>query len=170
MMGDVPIFVRPLPIGFLIYVEARPGTSGRPVARNTFNWSRNDPSLLPDFQIWSSQDLGEPTDDVCDVQKPKLGGVPKLLQPMFGTQDTANIINDLSCRFDARFPSDFACTQGQFNPYAYTNSTSTVQFCTRTGVGEEIAFPLHSDTVLTVRVRDSRGQPGPTASMIIRVP
>src|SRR5262249_24325923 len=150
-----PVFNRPLPFGFLIYVEARPGMSGRSVARTTFNWSPSDPSLLPDFQIWSSEDLGDPTEDVCDTQRPRLGGVPPLVDPMFGTQTTANTINDLSCRFDARGSSEFACTVGQFVPFAYTNPNSTVQFCTTTGIGQEVAFPLHTDTQLSVRVRDS---------------
>jgi hypothetical protein len=164
-----PIYDRPLPIGFLIYAEARPGASNRPVGRSTFNWSAGNPNLLPDFQIWASNDLGTPTAAVCDDQLPLLGGVPKLEQPQFGTQQTANIINDFSCRFDTRTASDLACTRGRFEPFAFANSTSRIQFCTRTGVGAEIAFPRGS-TKVTVRVLDSLGQPGPPASMIIRVP
>lgn len=164
-----PVYDRPLPFGFIIYVEARPGPSNRPVGRTTYNWNPGNPSLLPDFQIWASNDLGTPTAAVCDDQLPNLGGVPRLEQPQFGTQLTADIVNDLSCRFDARMASDLACTRGRFEPFSFVHSSSRIQFCTRTGVGAEIAFPRGS-TKVTVRVLDSLGQPGPTASMVIRVP
>jgi len=43
-----------------------------------------------------------------------------------------------------------------------------VQFCSELGGGAEIAFPP-GDTRVSARVTDVLGQPGPPASIIIRV-
>ena len=50
--------------------------------------------------------------------------------------------------------------------YRFIDSTSTVQFCAL--IAEPFGFPL-GDTVVTVRVRDSTGMPGPPASFVVRV-
>lgn len=170
--GGFLIYRRPTTSGFFIYVEGRPGVSNRPVARTTFNWSESDPNLLPDFQIWTSENLGaNPTDTVCDTQIPDIGGVKELDPPIFGSQTTANRINDLSCRFDARLPAsgDF-CTIDRFGNFALRNPLSSVQFCSSAGIGSEIAFPSGKDTRVTVRLRDNQGNVGPTDSIWIRVP
>jgi hypothetical protein len=170
--GGFFVYVRPLSSGFFLFAEGRPGPSNRPVARTTFNWSPDDPNLLPDFQIWVSKDLGgNPTDAVCDTQVPDIGGVKALDPPIFGSQTTANRINDLSCRFDARLPAngDF-CTIDRFGNFALRNPSSTVQFCSSAGVGAEIRFPRGVDTKVTVRLRDNQGNVGPAESMYVRIP
>jgi hypothetical protein len=43
---------------------------------------------------------------------------------------------------------------------------STVQFCAL--IAEPFGFP-EGNTVVTVRVRDASGQPGPPASFVVRV-
>ena len=128
--------------------------------------------MLPDFQIWSSRNLGaNPTDAVCDTQIPDIGGVKALDPPIFGSQATADRINDLSCRFDARLPSagDF-CTLDRFGNFALRNPISTVQFCSSTGIGSEVAFPRGVDTKVSVRLRDNAGNVGPVESIYIRIP
>jgi hypothetical protein len=171
-------FVRPSSSGFFIYVEAAPGVSRRPVATDTFNSDPNDPTVLPDLQIFPSRALGNGSAKVCDdgPDLDNLGGVPGVDPPMFGdTQAAANAINDLSCRFDARSSSGGSmtagpCTRDPFTQmYQFVNQNSTVQFCTTTGVGTEIAFPP-GDTTLTVRARDVLGQPGHAATIVVRIP
>jgi hypothetical protein len=168
----VPIFVRP-PNGFLVYVEARPGVSGRPVGTTTFAFDATDPTVLPDLQIVASRALGNGSLAVCDSGPPRsvtAGGVPAVNPPQFsGSQAVSNAINDLSCRFEARGGSSLACTRDPFTQLeAFVAAGSTVQFCTNPGVGAELAFPL-GDTTLIVRIRDVLAQPGPSASIIVRV-
>ena len=158
--------------GFFIFVEAKPGISGRPVGTVTFNSSVHDPNVLPDFQIEASRALGNGSLAVCDTgpSPSNLGGVPAVNPAVFGgSQAVSNAINDFSCRFDARTTSMLACTRDAFEQTPdFVGSDSTVQFCTTAGVGAEIAFPV-GDTILTARVRDVVGQPGPPMSIVVRV-
>ncbi len=166
-----PIFRRTLPQGFFIVLEARPGPSGKPVATSTFNWSPSDPTVLPDLQMVVSRPLGNGSTAVCDRGETPdfIGGVPAVDPPLFGgSQFAANAVNDLTCRFDARRASTDACTKNRFQEERFVNLASTVQFCTSVGVGIEMAFPP-GDTRVTARVRDSLGQPGLPASIIVRI-
>jgi hypothetical protein len=165
-------YVRP-PSGFLIYVEAHPGISGRPVGSVTFRSDPTDPNVLPDLQMVASRVLGNGSTAVCDVgpaPNQPLGGVPAVDPPMFGgSQGVSNAINDLGCRFDARGSTALACTRDPFQQVeAFVNPNSTVQFCTTAGVGSEMAFSI-GDTILTARVLDVVGQPGHPMSIVIRV-
>lgn len=172
---NAPIYHWPNPFGFFIAVEFRPGESRRPVGQSTFNHSPNNPGVLPDLQIKSDHDLGIPTLAVCDAPPNSMvGGVPRLTEDGFGgSQFAANAINDLSCRFDVRVSSAEACTfNNQSIPSYVMNQlpiVSTIQFCTTLGVGSELAFPTGSRTRITVRGRDTLGQPGPAKSMIIEI-
>jgi hypothetical protein len=163
-------FVRP-PSGFLIFLEAMPGDSRRPVGTVTFNSSATDPSILPHFQILTSRALGNGSTVICDVGPAPnaIGGVPAVVPATFGgSQAASNAINDLACRFDAR-SSLTACTRDPFTQTeGFTAAGTTVQFCTRIGVGAELAFLL-GDTILTARVLDDLNQPGPPQSIVIRV-
>lgn len=170
-LDGTPIFARSLPQGFLVVVEARPGTSGSPVGTLTENWSPTDPSILPDLQILSSRALGDGSAQVCDVVPGDLGGVPAVNPPVFqGVQWVSDAIQDLACRFAARGSSGDACTVDPVSKSSqFVQSNSTTQFCSSPGVGREIAFPS-GDTRLTVRILDRDGYPGPTASIIVRIP
>ncbi|MEO8601039.1 MAG: hypothetical protein ABI629_00535 [bacterium] len=164
-----PTFVRP-PSGFIIYIEAKPGISGRPVGSVTFASDEANPNVLPDLQIVVSRPLGNGSAAVCDDGPSPLpvGGVPAVVPPAFGgTQAASNAINDLACRFDARTTTAQACTRDGFVNYVFT-AQSTIQFCTSPGVGSELAFPA-GDTIVTARVRDVLGQPGLAKSIAIRV-
>jgi len=163
-----PTFVRPAS-GFIIYIEARPGISGLPVASVTFESSPSDPNVLPDLQVLVSRPLGDGSPAVCDDGPlPPIGGVPATKPTAFGgSQAIANAINDLGCRFDSRGSSTQACTRDSFGVYAFT-ANSTIQFCTSPGVGAELAFGI-GDTIVTARVRDIAGQPGHAKSIAIRI-
>jgi hypothetical protein len=164
------IYLRQVPQGFFIVVEARPGPSNRPVGTNTFNSIATDPDALPNFRIVVSRALGNGSSLVCDNgPDPPIGGVPAVDPPVFGgSQTVANAINDLACRFDARTTSGDACTRNASQEAAFVNSATRVQFCPQLGVGSEIAFPL-GDTRVSALVTDALGQPGFPASIIIRV-
>ena len=165
-----PTFLRPAS-GFLIYLEAKPGVSRRDVGTVTFRSDPSDPSVLPDAQFEVSRPLGNGSTAVCDRgPPPNIGGVPAVNSQGFGgSQADSNAINDLSCRFDARTASGLACTRDAFQQVeGFVSNDSTVQFCSSPGVGSEIAFPP-GDTTVTARVLDIVGQPGPPASIVIRV-
>jgi hypothetical protein len=164
-----PTFLRPAS-GFLIYFEAKPGISGRPLGTKTFNSDPTNPAVLPDFQIVTSQPLGNGSTAVCDAGASEVvGGVPAVTPPVFGgSQAVSNAINDLSCRFDVRSASTVACTRDNFHVDGFVSPASRTQFCTTLGVGAEFAFPI-GDTTLTARVLDNIGQPGPPANIVIRV-
>jgi hypothetical protein len=169
--GDgTPIYLRPLPQGFFVFVEVRRGPSNRDPGQVVFNSVADDPNALPDLQIVASRPLGNGSTRVCDdANSPPIGGVPAVNPPMFGgTQASANAINDLACRFDFRGTSDSACTRNASQEAAFIFSNSRAQYCTLAGVGAELAFPT-GDTRLTARVRDVVGAPGQPASIIIRV-
>ena len=158
-----PVFLRPLGFGFFLVVEAMPGPSGRPVGTQTFNANG-----LPNLQIVVSRPLGNGSPAVCDSMGPNIGGVPAVDPPDFGgSQASINAINDLGCRFDAR-TADLACTRNASDDPAFVATRTTVQFCPTVDIGAEIAFP-DGDTRVTARVTDASGQPGLTASIIIRV-
>lgn len=165
-----PIFERQVPNGFFLVIEARPGQGNRPVGQTTFNWQAGDPNVLPNLQIVVSRPLGNGSTKVCDDGSiPPPGGVPAINPPVFGgTQASADAINDLGCRFNARPNSDLACTRNVFQEPAFVNPATRVQFCPALGIGAEIAFPL-GDTRVTARVTDTLGQPGLPQSIIIRV-
>ena len=165
-----PIFERSSPSGFFIVVEARPGPSGRPVGTSTFNWVSTDPNVLPNLQIVVSRNLGDGSSLVCDDgPNPPIGGVPAVDPPMFGgTQQSADAINDLACRFNARVTTTDACTRNASQEGMFVNAQTKVQFCPELGVGSEIGFPL-GDTRVTARVTDVIGQPGFPASIFVRI-
>jgi hypothetical protein len=172
-----PIYQRQVPAGFLIVIEAKPGSNGRAVGTTTFNYVPGDPNSLPNLQIVASRPLGDGSQRVCDNQNnPPVGGVPAVDPPMFGgSQASADAINDLGCRFDARLSAQGgmtgagACTRNASQDPAFVSSQTKVQFCPQIGIGTELAFPIGVDTRITARVTDIVGQPGLPAAIIVRI-
>jgi hypothetical protein len=166
-----PIYERPLGYLFTVVVEAKPGPSRRPVGVNAFRYNPSDPTVRPDLEIIVSRPLGDGSLAVCDNALPMLGGIPA--SPNFNqTQAISNAINDFACRFvngtgmpGGRQIGD-ACLLFQNGEFGFANSDSTTQFCA--GIAEPFDFPS-GDTVVSVRVRDSSGVPGPPASFVVRV-
>jgi hypothetical protein len=165
-----PIYERQVGFGFFLYIEARLGPGNRPVGQQTFNSDLGDPNLLPNLQVVVSRPLGNGSSAVCDDgPDPPIGGVPATNPAMFGgSQASANAINDLGCRFNARSSSGDACTRNNQQDPGFVAAGTRVQFCPAIGVGAEMAFPV-GDTRVTARTTDTIGQPGPPASIIIRV-
>jgi hypothetical protein len=165
-----PIYERAVPQGFFVVVEGKPGPDLRPVATSTFNWLPGDPNLLPDFMIVASRLLGNGSSLVCDDgSSGPPGGVPAIHPASFGgSQASANAINDLACRFSARSNAADACTRDFSALSVFVDSSTTVQFCPRVGIGSELAFPV-GDTELTVRLRNTQGQVGFASTIVVRV-
>ncbi|MBX3025395.1 hypothetical protein KF840_10880 [bacterium] len=166
-----PIYVRPFGFSFSLVVEAKPGPSRRPVGTNAFRSDLTDPATRPDLEIIVSRPLGNGSLAVCDDMLPMIGGIPA--SPSFDlTQNISNAINDLSCRFvngsglpGGRRESE-ACTVFGNGEFGFVVKATTVQFCAL--IAEPFGFPV-GDTVVSVRVRDSSGQPGPPASFVVRI-
>ena len=152
--------------GFIIVVEVKPGKSGAEVARRVFAYVPNDPHTRPDLEIETSRDMGNGSPTVCDRQRPNIGGIPGIHPTSFAeTPKVSDAINDFACRFETFIQSDSSCTMSPNGDYSFVNKDTTTQFCML--VAHAYAFP-DGDTLLTVRVRDTDGNPGPVAHMRIR--
>jgi hypothetical protein len=169
----VPIYTRLLGFGFSLVVEGRPGTSGRPVGGIAFNHDPSDPTVLPNLLVQVNRPLGDGSRSVCDNTPPTIGGIPAIDPPDFSvTQAISDAMNDLGCRFlnglgnpGGRGATE-ACTQFSDGSFRFVNSTSTLQFCGQ--IGRPFRFPP-GDTLVSVRLRDDRGNHGPVARLIVRL-
>jgi len=163
--GGFPFYRRPLPNGFVVYVEMARPPGGLPIDTRTLS---SDPDILPAFQISSSGRLGDGSVAVCDagpVPLSPLGGVPAIAGGDFASNPRA--VNDLACRFDVRTRSGTGpCTRTGTGEDTFVDLASEVQFCGAVGAG--LALP-GGRTVLTVRGTDVLGRPGPPVSIAIIV-
>lgn len=170
--NEIRVYKRPFGSGFSLVIEARPGISGRPVGKSTF-----DGGGCPDFQIQVTRDLGEnPTEAVCDVLPTDppggvLGTNPPRLDDSF---DTCSRLNDLGCRFvdglgmavGRNCNGEQSCVRFESGEFGCVAPDATAQFCGF--VARTFEFPA-GDTLVSVRARDSQGNLGPIAQMIVRV-
>lgn len=165
-----PVYTRLSGAGFFIFVEVKPGSSGRPPGLTSPSGSDG----APDFQVEATFDLGDGSPEECDIGPAPdlpLGGVPGINPPDFDVQrpEVLSALIDFGCRFDIHTP-DSPCTNNIRDNPAYVRSDSTLQYCTAAVVGNELSFPHGKDTLLTVQVRDDRGNFGFPRSLVIRVP
>jgi hypothetical protein len=110
-----------------------------------------------------------PTSGKCDKG---MGGIPGINPPNFSPDANptpgfiSNALNDFACRFQALSPG-FACTYVDSSGGARTvNENATVQFCDT--VANVAAF-RPGDSIVTVQLRDTAGNIGPTAQIVVRV-
>lgn len=166
--SGAPIYSRPLESGFLIVVEGRPGTSGVfPGNAGTMNLPTSG-TMRPDVQIQVDRPLGNGSSAVCDATSRPIGGVPAIHPPDFGpSQSVTDALNDLACRFDVFSTSAAACTTDRLGNFSFVAAHSTKQFCAL--IGRELSF-LRGDTLVSVQLRDSRGNLGPPGQMVVRIP
>jgi hypothetical protein len=174
---------------FIIIVETNDAAVGR-----TLQVAPATPPAVPprpDLQIESGQNLTSGTSStdisVIDCQQSSLpvsqwGGIPGINAPNgppdFGpdvgpTPTITNALLDFACRFSAfsicnNNPVDHcACTEDATGNQGQPVAGSTlVQFCD--SVLRQDEFP-YGDTLLTVQLRDSSGNLGPTAQVVVRV-
>jgi hypothetical protein len=157
----VAIYQRPTRSGFRLVVEAGPGPSGRPPG---IRGTADSPTVVgqrPDLQVQADRALGDGSVQVCDDE----GGVPGFAAPDFGPSAAVTAaLSDFACRFETqRLP----CTVDALGNPAFVDQASTRQYCAL--VGREIAFPP-GNTLLTVRILDTAGNPGAQGRIILRVP
>jgi Dockerin type I domain len=169
-----PIYLRTTGSGFILVVEAQPGSSGSNPGQKLFNSVSTDPSVRPDLQILADRDLGDGNPD--DIRCPKgplpdpLAGVQSDPTLSFGpSQQVANAMNDLACRFDIHDSSSRACTINAAGNYAFASSQTLTQYCSAPVVDSSFAFPSGFDTTVAVQVRDIAGNIGNRRTIVIRV-
>jgi len=169
----VPIFDRLVGSGFLFIVEARRGTSNRPVGTVLFNSNPEDAGARPDLQIQARRKLGNGSTVVCDrgpVPDAPIGGVPSIDPPSFAiTQAISDALNDFACRFDFHITTGDACTKDELGNFAFASPLTQTQFCSVPAVGVELLFPS-GDTEVNVQVRDQGGNIGNLRTLIVRAP
>lgn len=155
--------------GFMLVIEGKPGKSGLAVGRRVFAYVPNDPKTRPDLEIESSRDMGNGSAAVCDRRRPNIGGIPGIRPANFAeTQHISDAINDFACRFETFIESGSSCTLTPTGDYSFVNKDSSTQFCMI--VARAYAFP-EGETLLSVRLRDEQGNPGPVKHMrIVRPP
>jgi len=163
----IPIFRNQVGSGFVIVVEGKPGISNMEVGRSIFRYDENDPSHRPDLEIQVDRPLGDGSVEVCDARRPKFGGVPAINPPSFAdTKEVARSLNDLSCRFETFIESNSSCTVEKTGDFSFLNpKESKVQFCLV--VARAWNFQ-DGETLVSVRLRDIEGNPGPVANFILQ--
>ena len=128
------------------------------------------PSNRPDLQIESTQDMGaSPTSGKCDKG---MGGIPGINPPNFSPDANptpgfiSNALDDFACRFQVLSPS-LPCTYIDNSGIAKPiNPATVVQFCDTVA---PIAAFRPGDSIVTVQLRDTTGNIGPTAQIVVRV-
>jgi hypothetical protein len=167
----LPFFTVLTGTGFSIVVEGAPGGSGVSVGNSAF--SADNRSAYPDLQVEVSRSLGNGSSAVCDNSGPTAGGVPAIDPPGFTpTQTNINAVNDLGCRFvdgnnqPVGRKETEACVQFRTGEHGFVSPASTVQFCGL--ITSVLQFPP-GDTLVTARLRDTGGNVGPIAQMVVRV-
>jgi hypothetical protein len=166
----IPIYSRPAGAGFSLVVEGRKGANGLDVGTDSFDSSG---AGFPDLEIVVSRALGDGSPAVCDRLPPSAGGVPAVDPPNFAaTKPVIDAVNDLACRFvdgsdvpKARGKAD-ACVLFPDGDYDFAGQGSTVQFCGF--VDAVLHFPA-GDTLVTARLLDVQGNPGPPLQIVVRI-
>ena len=166
--NGIPVYRSEVGSGFMLVVEVKAGESGYEPGRRVFAYVPEDPKVRPDLEIETSRDMGNGSPEVCDRQRPNIGGVPGINPPNFAeTQKVSNTINDFACRFETFIESDGSCTMNRNGDYSFVSKDTTTQFCMI--VARAYMFPV-GKTLLSVRVRDSEGNPGPVKQVWIYRP
>ena len=133
-----------------------------------FAYMPDDPKVRPDLEIETSRDMGNGSREVCDRKRPNIGGIPGINPPNFGeSKKISDAINDFSCRFETFIESDGSCTLKADGDYSFVSKDTTTQFCMI--VARAYMYPV-GRTLLSVRVRDTEGNPGPVKQMWIARP
>ena len=164
--NGVPVYGNFVGSGFILIVEGKPGISNLDTGRRVFAYDPNDINARPDLEIETNRDLGDGSPAVCDRRRPDIGGVPGINPPSFAnTKKVAEVLNDLACRFETFIESSGACTMNKQGEFSFIKPESNIQFCMI--VARAWNFP-QGDTLISVRLRDKEGNPGPVKTMILR--
>jgi hypothetical protein len=160
------VFDNSIGSGFMLVVEAKPGISNIEAGRRISAYDKDDQRSRPDLEIETDKDLGDGSKVVCDKRRPDIGGVPAVNPPSFGdSRAVADALNDLSCRFEVFIESGSACTVTKNGDFSFLSKDTQVQYCMI--VARAWNFPV-GNTLVSVRVRDKEGNPGPVKKMLLR--
>jgi hypothetical protein len=123
-----------------------------------------------DLQIQNTLPMGDGSAAVCDVGPASEGGggIPGINPPSFDPSNTTvtNTLNDFACRFES-YGFGNACTQRDAtNEFRPISDLAAAQFCNIVAVTERLR---PGENLLTARLRDTGGNLGPTAQIVIRV-
>lgn len=162
----VKIYQHPVGSGFMIVVEAKPGISNIEVGRSIYRYNPEDPKERPDLEIEVDRALGNGSVEVCDARRPKFGGIPAINPPSFDeTPQVSAALNDLSCRFETFIESPGSCTVQDTGDFSFLAKDTDVQFCMVVARSWQFA---DGDTTVSVRLRDTDGNPGSVQRFVLR--
>lgn len=166
--NGLPVFENYAGSGFILVVEAKPGLGNAEVGRRIFAYREEDPAARPDLEVQFNRDLGDGSRAVCDRRRPNIGGVPAVNPPSFAdTPEVAAAVNDFGCRFEIFTESESACLVAKHGDFSFVNPETTTQFCAQ--IARAWNFPV-GDTLVSARLRDVNGNPGPVAKFWLRRP
>lgn len=166
--NGIPVFSNFVGSGFLLVVEAKPGFSNLAVGRKIYVYDPDDPKKRPDLEIQVSRPLGDGSKDICDARRPHIGGIPAINPPSFAqTPEIAATLNDFSCRFEIFTASAESCTVGKYGDFSFVAEDSDTQFCMVVARAWNFEY---GDTLVSVRLRDEKGNPGPVSKFWLRRP
>lgn len=164
----IPIFRNYIGSGFQLVIEGKPGIGNLEVGRRIFAHDPDDPKLQPDLQVQVTRALGDGSEAICDRRRPTIGGIPGIDPPSFKTtRKVSDAMNDLACRFETFIEPNSSCVVDQYGDFDFVKKDSTTQFCMV--VAKAWNFPI-GDTLVSVRLRDIEGNPGPVAQFVLRRP
>jgi hypothetical protein len=170
-----PVFSRGDGAGFMIVVEGRPGSGGDPGASLPALCSTTS---RPDMQLESDRQLGTGAILSCPAPgtTPTPGPVQGFSPPDFGPSDAVTYaLQNLASGFVRSASSSDSFTFDNFgntNFVCYSNgpcaasATTTAQFAKLVQIRQKLP---PGDTILTVQLRDSGQNLGPTAQIVVRV-
>lgn len=166
--GGIPTYQNFVGSGFQLVIEAKPGVSGFDAGRRIFVSEATDPSKRPDLELQVDRPLGDGSKVICDRTRPNIGGVPAIKPTSWAeTQEIADTLNDMSCRFEVFLESNSSCTLGPHEDWQFRNADSKIQFCMT--VAKAWNFPV-GDTIVSARLKDTAGHPGPATQIRISRP
>ena len=113
--------------------------------------------------------LESPVDCRSGLPSSQWGGIAGVNPPDFGaTQSITDVLTDFACRFQVS-PVGSPCTldsNGNSNLLSPSGNSTYRQFCH--AVSGIDAFPL-GDTILTLQLRDTSQNLGPSQQIVVRV-
>lgn len=164
----VPTYENLVGSGFMIVVEGKPGVGNMEIGRRLVGAKPGDPKARPDLELQTTHNLGDGSRVVCDRRKPEIGGVPGINPPSFKeTQAIADALNDMACRFETFIEPQSSCVVNKQGEFAFIAPDSATQFCMT--VAKAWNFPA-GETLVSARLRDIEGNPGPVARFRLRRP
>jgi hypothetical protein len=151
----------------VIVVEGAPGSSAAQPGKSVQPTGDDN---RPDLQIESARSMGNGSFAVCDTGPASSGGggIPGITPPSFQADSAmiTNALTDFACRFqqfNAGAPCTFVDASGEAK---LVTGNATIQFCDF--IATTALFPP-GDSLVTVRLRDTLANVGPTAQVVVRV-